>query len=660
MAMNFFDHQDVARKKTQWLVYAYTLTLVLIVSAVHLVVIAGLNLSMKGDSIQLATDSWFDVGMNLRVLAIVAPTVLLAVFIGSAVKKRELRGGGAVIAEWLGGRQIYHGSKDPIDRKVWNVVEEMAIASGTPVPAVYLLDDESGINAFAAGVTVDTAVIGVTLGCAKELSRDELQGVIAHEFSHISHGDMRLNMKLIGTLAGITLLTHIGYLMLRSLGGGSSSRRRRSSGKDEGGGAVVFIAAVGVGLYLIGIIGALAASLIQAAISRQREFLADASAVQYTRNPLGIAGALRAIGNLPRGSKLDSSQAGEVRHMFFSQGLSTAFATHPPLDLRIGRIEEGWKATTSGKSSGGSSAIAGMAGFASGSVRGAGSEGAPDAGDAATGGDVSLLSSIGDPGEGHVAYAHELLSQIPTELREAVDECFSARCVIYGLLLSKESELRKSQLTELSNLTDPTSVKTCRKILPELDSLSDQLRVPLLDIATGVLKEMTSGQYTTFRATVVALIKADDRLELFEWLVKRSLLTSLDVYMGIKAAPAGANRKLVSGKKDVALLLSTMAHAGHDDSEEASSSYASAIKHLPGTGYRMLDRKACTLTQLDQAMERLAALRPREKEVLLRACVKSIAADGHVSQMEAELLRVFSEMLGCPVPPLLPGQSFVA
>ena len=337
MAMNFFDHQDVARKKTQWLVYAYTLTLVLIVSAVHLVVIAGLNLSMKGDSIQLATDSWFDVGMNLRVLAIVAPTVLLAVFIGSAVKKRELRGGGAVIAEWLGGRQIYHGSKDPIDRKVWNVVEEMAIASGTPVPAVYLLDDESGINAFAAGVTVDTAVIGVTLGCAKELSRDELQGVIAHEFSHISHGDMRLNMKLIGTLAGITLLTHIGYLMLRSLGGGSSSRRRRSSGKDEGGGAVVFIAAVGVGLYLIGIIGALAASLIQAAISRQREFLADASAVQYTRNPLGIAGALRAIGNLPRGSKLDSSQAGEVRHMFFSQGLSTAFATHPPLDQKPGQ-----------------------------------------------------------------------------------------------------------------------------------------------------------------------------------------------------------------------------------------------------------------------------------------------------------------------------------
>jgi len=656
MAMNFFDHQDVARKKTRWLVYAYLLALILIVAAVHFIVILGLSLSTDGESITLEGGPGSDLGMHFTVLAIVAPSVVLTVLVGSAVKKSELRGGGAVIAEWLGGRQIYHGSKDPIERKVWNVVEEMAIASGTPAPAVYLLDEEDGINAFAAGVTVDTAVIGVTRGCATQLSRDELQGVVAHEFSHISHGDMRLNMNLVGTLAGITLLSHIGYLLMRSLGG-SGSRRRSSSGKNEGGGAAVLIVVLGVGLYLVGLIGALAAALIQAAISRQREFLADAAAVQYTRNPTGIAGALRAIGNFSHGSNLESTQAGQVRHMFFSQGLRAAFATHPPLDLRIGRIEEGWQAQSTGHhaASGGSS-VAGMAGFASQSSPASSS---PAAGSEAPT-DVSLVKMIGEPSSAHVAYARELIGQIPAAVREAVDECFSARCVVYALLIGREDELRKRQLLELAALTDDTSVATVRKLLPQVHGLKSELRVPLLDMAAGVLKEMTAGQYKSFRASVVALIKADGRLELFEWVVKRSLLRTLDTYLGLKDPAREANRKLVASKGDVSLLISTMAHAGHDQVEDARSSYREAVRNLPGTGYQLLDRTACSLSELDQALERLSALRPKEKESLLVACVTGIAADGHVSQMEAELLRVFSEMLGCPVPPLLPGQSFIA
>ena len=346
MAMNFFDHQAVALKRTRWLTYAYTVTLMLIVAAVHVLVITLLATTSKKTGLRFETSVWQDLGFQFRVVSLVASGVLLTVYIGSALKKRELRAGGPAIAEWLGGRQIYHGARDPLERRIWNVVEEMAIASGTPVPAVYLLDDEKGINAFAAGVTVDSAVIGITRGCAQELSRDQLQGVVAHEFSHISHGDMRLNMKLIGTLAGITLLSHVGYIVMRSVSGGSSSRSS-SSGKNEGGGAA-FIVLLGLGIYLAGVIGALAASLIQAAISRQREFLADASAVQFTRNPDGIAGALRTIGNFSAGSKLDSPRAGEVRHMFFGQGLWTAFATHPPLDLRIGRIEQGWDARTAG------------------------------------------------------------------------------------------------------------------------------------------------------------------------------------------------------------------------------------------------------------------------------------------------------------------------
>lgn len=655
MAMNFFDHQDVARKKTRWLVWAYAFTLMLIIASVHVIVITALNMSVDNKTVTIQGRVWSDLGMQWRVLGLVAPGVLLTVFIGSAVKKRELRAGGPAIAEWLGGRQIFHGARDPLERKIWNVVEEMAIASGTPVPAVYLLDDELGINAFAAGVTVDTAVIGVTRGCAKELSRDELQGVIAHEFSHISHGDMKLNMKLIGTLAGITLLSHIGYIVMRSVGEGRSSRSS-SSGKNEGGGAIAIVI-LGMGLYLVGAIGALAASLIQAAISRQREFLADASAVQFTRNPQGIAGALRTIGNLPDGSKLENSRAGEVRHMFFGQGLWTAFATHPPLDLRIGRIEEGWSAKTSGGQGTGTVTDAvGIAGFAGSNAV---ASGEPLGAIAADAGEVGLLASVGEPSEAHMAYAHKLMGEIPVGVRTAVDECFSARCVIYGLLISKNAELRNSQLTDLSNLTDPTSVKTVRELLPELDELPDRLRVPLLDIAKASLKEMTVGQFEIFRETIETLIESDERLDLFEWLVKRSVLSHLEFYLGLREVPKESMR-IKSCRQEAAILLSTMAHAGHKNTKAATTSFLAAARALPGTGYSLLDRKACTLSKLDTAMNKVAGLRPKEKEKLLEASVLSIAADGHVSQMEAELLRVFSEMLGCPVPPLLPGQSFVA
>jgi hypothetical protein len=339
--------------------------------------------------------------------------------------------------------------------------------------------------------------------------------------------------------------------------------------------------------------------------------------------------------------------------MFFGQGLWTAFATHPPLDLRIGRIEEGWDATTDGyQGSASGTAAVGVAGLA-----GAGSA-SPPVTETADGA-VALLATIGEPSQAHVRYAQEIISDIPAPLHTAVHECFSARCVVYGLLLDKDETLRESQLKELAALTDSTSVKTCRELLPELDGLAVHLRVPLLDIAKGVLKEMTSGQFKEFKETIDSLIKADERLELFEWLVKKSLISHLERHFGVHVLPKTANSKLSACRDEIARVLSTMAHAGHKKEKEATASYRSAVNLLDGTGYVMLDRKACSLSKLDRAMEQLARLRPGAKKQLLGACVQSIAADGHVSQMEAELLRVFSEMLDCPVPPLLPGQSFV-
>src|SRR5262249_2273093 len=192
-------------------------------------------------------------------------------------------------------------------RKLLNVVEEMSIASGVPMPEVYLMPDEKGINAFAAGTAPDNAVIGVTEGCVRHLKRDELQGVIGHEFSHILNGDMRLNMRLIGVVFGLLCIMLVGRVMLDAFIRGGSPR---SSSARNANPPPIFLLAIG--LIVIGWPGAFFGRLIQAAVSRQREFLADASAVQFTRNPLGLAGALKKIGGLAYGSRLDSAHAAEA------------------------------------------------------------------------------------------------------------------------------------------------------------------------------------------------------------------------------------------------------------------------------------------------------------------------------------------------------------
>ena len=676
--MNFFEHQDVARRKTKWLVIIYVITVVMIVVGVHAAVCAGLFFSnLDKGAEQVETVMRYEYGDFDReptpreahtyagyfwhpgIFGLVAMAVLFVVFLGSAYKRYEMRAGGRAIAEWLGGRQIFYESERPMERKIWNVVEEMAIASGIPMPTVYLLERENGINAFAAGMTIDDAVIGVTKGCVEQLSRDELQGVIAHEFSHIFHGDMRLNMRLISVLAGITLLSYIGYIIFRG-SAGSGSGRRSSSGKKGGGGQIML---VGLAIYVIGAVGAFAAAIIQSAISRQREFLADASAVQFTRNPVGISGALRAIGRCVSGARVESVRSGEVRHMFFGQGVKTWFATHPPLRKRISRIETGADgATVEGlreSTPGGGAGLAGVAGFSAG--HGAGETIAaesPIGTELPSSDKVALLASIGDPHEEHVSYAQRLLKRIPEDLLEAAHECYTARAVVYGLLIDAEPATRAVQLNELRERTDETLMKRLEKMLPELAALPAHLRVPLLDIAKGVLKEMTLPQFQQFSETIDVLIEVDQRLSVFEWVVRKSLISHLDAYFNAGKRLVKENLNIKQCVKDVRLLLSTIAHAGHKHAPDALVSFEEAADSLGARGLAMTAREGCSLSELDDSMDRLRRLRPAAKEKLIGGCIRSVASDGKVSQMEAELLRVFSETLGCPVPPLLPGQQF--
>ncbi len=333
MATNFFDQQDAARRRTGLLIFYFGLAVVAIITSVYLAVTALFFATGQ----QQHGGALFDPAR----LAAVATIVGLVVVLGSLYKIIALQEGGAAVARLLGGRLIDPGSSVPGERKLLNVVEEMALASGTPVPPVYVLDNEAGINAFAAGFTPRDAVVSVSRGCMDHLTRDELQGVVAHEFSHLLNGDMRLNLRVMGLLHGILLIALIGEIVIRLAGNSSSSSRSESDRDSKGSSGLAFFL-LGLALLVIGWAGVFFGRLIKCAISRQREFLADASAVQFTRNPDGIAGALKKIGGLAQGSRIESPHAEEACHLFFSMGvpaLSSLLATHPPLVERIRRID---------------------------------------------------------------------------------------------------------------------------------------------------------------------------------------------------------------------------------------------------------------------------------------------------------------------------------
>ena len=334
--MDFFERQEQAHRSTKLLVVYFITGVVLLIAVIYLAVVvlfAGIGSRHRHRSYQEGYGKQSELALwNPQLLFGVAVGTLAVIGIGSAFKTMELSRGGSSVATMLGGRLVNSNSTDPDERKLLNVVEEMALASGVPVPPVYVLETENGVNAFAAGHSTSDAVVAVTRGCMKLLSRDELQGVIGHEFSHILNGDMRLNLRLTGIIFGIISLAVIGRILFYTRGG---SRNNRNA-----------LPLLGLVLLFVGWIGVFFGRLIQAAVSRQREFLADASSVQFTRNPGGITGALKKIGGLSYGSKLKNAHAGEAAHMFFGNGMAEPFfgllATHPPLTERIRAFEPGF------------------------------------------------------------------------------------------------------------------------------------------------------------------------------------------------------------------------------------------------------------------------------------------------------------------------------
>jgi Zn-dependent protease with chaperone function len=653
--MDFFASQDRARRNTGLLIFYFAIAVALIVASVYLVIAAAfLGL---GDYSQRPS-LW-----NPELFMLVALGTIAVVSLGSLYKISSLSSGGHTVAELFGGRLIDTATTDPKQRRVLNVVEEMAIASGTPVPPVYLLADERGINAFAAGFAPSDAVITVTQGTVDLLTRDELQGVVAHEFSHILRGDMRLNIRLMGVLYGILVISMIGWIIFRTTAGASSRMYARDSNR-KGGNPLPL---VGLALFVIGYVGVFFGKLIKSAVSRQREFMADASAVQFTRNPDGIAGALKKIGGARSGSRIRNAEAEEASHMFFgdamAQTLFSWMATHPPLAERIRRIDPRFdgmfpEVAAAPFEQGSAAAESPVAAELVSRAVDAGPIVSKAAAASATVpfGPQQVAGHVGAPRPEHVDYAAALLASLPVALTDMLHETTGARAVVYALLLDNDQDVRQRQLAGFHELElrEPGLSEQVAKAAAVTSSLGAGSRLPIVELAIPALRLLSPNQFADFDRMVRQLVEADRRMSLFEYALQRMLLRHLAPRFTGRTPPRVKYQSLAAVGAQATCLLSVLAYAGNDDDAGARAAFEAGVKQCfgPGTASSMIARGDARLKALDASLSILAQASSGIKRRVLTGCTAAITVDGRVTVEEGELLRAIADSLDCPMPPL--------
>ncbi|MFV3305368.1 M48 family metallopeptidase [Pseudomonas sp. NY15181] len=634
--MNFFEHQDRARRQTGRLVLLLTVAVVCLVTITSFAL--GWLWRHLGEPELRVRSSLPDAELYPTVAGIIIAVVVL----GALFKQRQLRAGGKVVAERLGGRLLNLSASNADERRLLNVVEEMALASGSPVPPVYVLE-EGSINAFAAGLTPRDAVIGITRGAIEQLERHELQGVIAHEFSHIHHGDMLLNTRLTALLHGILLLGLIGEGMLRiwsdssySIGGGS----RRSNSDDEKGrtGKVILVVvACGVVLYVLGYVGTFFGQLIKASVSRQREFLADASAVQFTRDPSTIAGALKKIGGNPFGALLSAPRAAEFSHMYFGDGVGSSwFDTHPPLKERIRRVDPGWDGRYPKFEPRLDVALMSKEAW---TAAVSGQPYQPSAVDVA-------VAAVGAPTVAHLQAARGTLQRLDERLQRAAHDTEGAQALVYGLLLDSEPGLRARQLEQLKTRLGLSLALQLDLLEESLLHLDPGQRLPLLDLAMPALKQLDALGFTALRENMALLIKFDGKVKLLEW----TLLRIVERNLRPGSAKIG-NVALAELEEPAAVLLAFLARIGETCAAQTEQAFSDAWGGLPFAPRPL--PAAGQLRELEAALKKLEQLRPLQKPQLLKAMARCVEQDGHINVSEAELMRAVADILDCPMPPLL-------
>ena len=653
--MDFFERQRQAKKKTGRLVFLFFIA-VLFIGMLNFFLI-GIALSLISAYEGEGNYTKFqDPVFGLVVVLVTLGIILLA----GLYRHFQLREGGSSIAAMMNGRLVNMGTVEPDERKLMNVVEEMAIASSVPMPQVYVLDGEQGINAFAAGFAMDDAVVGVTEGCMRKLSREELQGVIAHEFSHILNNDMRLNLRLVAVIFGLVALAELGRLFLDV--GASSSRSRRSSRDGDGGGG---IALIGIILMATSGLGILMGKVIKSAVSRQREYLADSSAVQFTRNPEGLAGALKKIG--AGGSRLNASKASEASHMFFGNALKKSWfsftSTHPPLIERIQllepsfdgdfsevKFEERPQPTPVVEQS--QQAATGQAGLPISGIDQALGQALPPAiaGISA----AALVDSVGTLKQEQIDFAAALLASLPPAIREAAHEPHDACALIFALLLDRRDEvIRKKQLGQVEDMFGGEMSAVTLRLSDLMAELDPRAKLPLADLAVGSLRRIAREQFDSFIRLLESLAAADEHIDLFEYSLSKLVIRHLESHFTKQRAKTAQVYSLKRLGHECGLLISSLAYAAGSDEDSVRAAYQAGADQLSvETQIGQLPTSECGLEELDQALASLAGVSPKFKRQLVQSAAATVSADGYLQIQEAELLRAISDSLGCPMPPL--------
>jgi len=636
--MNFFEHQDKARKQTRLLVIAFLLAVLAIVIAMDLVALAVFGRFGSPELGWFSPEFWL---ANGNVVFWTSLLTVLVIVLASAYRSAQLRGGGARVARELGGVEVTGESTDPLRRRLHNVVEEMAIAAGVPVPQVFVLEHEPGINAFAAGWAPADAAVAVTRGTLESLDRDELQGVIAHEFSHVFNGDMRLNIRLMGVLFGILALAVIGRRMLASM--------HFTRGRNRNAGAVALVA---LAVVVIGYVGLFFGRWIQAAVSRQREYLADASAVQFTRSPEGIAGALKKIGARASGSRLKAN-SDEVGHMLFAMGLSgRLFSTHPPLEDRILKIDPSFqpgeyaelaremekhqqslKARREQEQATQKASAADLPG---------GFSLDPD----------EIIHKIGEPGVVQAVLAAALIERIPAPLSRAAHSDEWVPELLLYLLLGRDADSREKQLLMVAQSRGSESESQVHDLIGIQPQIAPTLRLPLLEMAFPALRRHPEDELVQLMRLVEDLIEADGETEMFEYVLARLLNREIEQILNPSRKPPGGNKPLAALADQVSDLVGVLAlHGNPDDRDAAAAACARSLEGLDGIPSPDLQSlREGWRPRLDKAFKALDTLKPEARQALMEIMIRCARQDGEVVVAEYELLRLVAGVLGVPLP----------
>ena len=632
--MNFFEHQDRARKQTRWLIAIFILAVLAIIAAIDLVLLLALGVTGFEPGSELPSVAEL-VTANANLLAGGAIACIAVIGLASLFKTASLRSGGGQVARQLGGTLVDSDTRDSNRRRLRNVVEEIALASGIPVPEIYVLEQESGINAFAAGFTPSDAAVAVTRGALEKLDRNELQGVIAHEFSHILNGDMRINIRLMGTLFGILLLALIGRrVLIHSHIAGRS--------RDKNGAVVLLIA---FGLMAVGYVGMFFGRWIKAAVSRQREYLADASAVQFTRDPQGISGALKKIAVYSDASYLNADTE-EISHMLFGDGRKMMmFSTHPPLNERIARVDPQFQPEDLDRLAAKIQRDQLKARRAQEQHRSESTQ--PHKSQFDAGG---IIGGIGQPDWEKMLMAAAITASIPDNITQAAHSTEWAPEVLFYTLLDGDAEVRERQLLTIAGKMGGETEAQVRALFNAAGVSAPEQRLPLLEIAFPALKRRPPDFVSLVLDTAKAMIDADGRVDIFEYLLARVITMHLWESQNPHRVRISGSKAIADCKDEALALLAVLARHGSAGPGTAEAAFVAGLEALDLGPDTPLPVENDWMTVLDSALPKLDRLKSAEKEKMVTAMAAVVLHDGRLDPTEMELLRVSSHLIHVPLP----------